>query len=91
MGQWQRYECRVTNVLTAVIVGMLVVLSIVLTAAVVFPDITGDRILEILVGWRRHRGSRDRLVQHGFTCLSIATVVKTPPFTCQGDIHRSYR
>ena len=50
MGQLQRYECRVTNVLTAVIVGMLVVLSIVLTAAVVFPDITGDRILEILVG-----------------------------------------
>ena len=48
LGPW--VNSKFTNILTAVIVGVLVVLSIVLTAAVVFPDITGERIMEILVG-----------------------------------------
>jgi hypothetical protein len=48
LGPW--VNNRFTNVLTAGIVGVLVVLSIVLTAAVVFPDITGHRIMEILIG-----------------------------------------
>ena len=48
LGPW--VNNRFTNLLTAAIVGVLVVLSIVLTAAVVFPDISGDRIMEILVG-----------------------------------------
>ncbi len=48
LGPW--VNGRVTNILTTVIVGVLVVLSIVLTAAVAFPDISGDRITEILVG-----------------------------------------
>jgi Mn2+/Fe2+ NRAMP family transporter len=47
LGPW--VNSRMTNVVTVVIVGVLVVLSIVLTAAVVFPDISGDRIMEILV------------------------------------------
>jgi len=47
LGPW--VNSRFTNVLTAAIVGVLVVLSIVLTAAVVFPDISGDRIMEIMV------------------------------------------
>ena len=47
LGPW--VNKRLTNVFTAVIVGVLVVLSIVLTAAVVFPDISGERIVEILV------------------------------------------
>ncbi|MBV8665872.1 MAG: divalent metal cation transporter [Burkholderiaceae bacterium] len=47
LGPW--VNSRFTNAFTAAIVGVLVVLSIVLTAAVVFPGISGDRILEILV------------------------------------------
>ena len=47
LGPWT--NSRATNIFTAVIVGVLVVLSIVLTAAVVFPDISGERIVEILV------------------------------------------
>ena len=47
LGPWT--NSRATNVFTAVIVGVLVVLSIVLTAAVVFPDISGENIVEILV------------------------------------------
>jgi Mn2+/Fe2+ NRAMP family transporter len=48
LGPW--VNKRVTNILTAVIVGVLVVLSIVLTAAVVFPAITGEQIMGIMIG-----------------------------------------
>jgi NRAMP (natural resistance-associated macrophage protein)-like metal ion transporter len=47
LGPWT--NSRMTNLMTVAIVGVLVILSIVLTAAVVFPDISGDRIVEILV------------------------------------------
>jgi len=47
LGPWTNN--RLTNVATVVIVGVLVLLSIVLTAAVAFPGISGDRIMEILV------------------------------------------
>lgn len=47
LGPW--VNGRITNVLTVVIVAVLIILSIVLTAAVVFPDISGERILEIMV------------------------------------------
>jgi hypothetical protein len=47
LGPWTNN--RATNVMTVAIVGVLVILSIVLTAAVVFPGISGDRIMEILV------------------------------------------
>ncbi len=47
LGPW--INSRMTNVVTIVIVGVLVVLSVVLTAAVVFPNISGDHIMEILV------------------------------------------
>ena len=47
LGPWT--NSRATNVMTVAIVGVLVILSIVLTAAVVFPGISGDRIMEILV------------------------------------------
>jgi NRAMP (natural resistance-associated macrophage protein)-like metal ion transporter len=42
-GRWQ-------NLVTGVIVALLVVLSLVLTAAVVFPDLTGAQILGIMAG-----------------------------------------
>ena len=42
-GKWQ-------NLLAGVIVGVLVILSIILTAAVVFPDITDGEIIATLVG-----------------------------------------
>jgi Mn2+/Fe2+ NRAMP family transporter len=42
-GRWQ-------NLVTGVIVALLVVLSLVLTAAVVFPDLTGTQILGIMAG-----------------------------------------
>ncbi|HXA46904.1 MAG TPA: NRAMP family divalent metal transporter [Burkholderiaceae bacterium] len=47
LGPW--VNNRLTNVATVIIVGVLVVLSIVLTAAEVFPGISGDHIMEILV------------------------------------------
>jgi len=42
-GRWQ-------NLVTGVIVALLVVLSLVLTAAVVFPDLTGAQILGVMAG-----------------------------------------
>jgi len=48
LGPW--VNSRATNVLTVVIVAVLVILSVVLTAAVLFPDISADAILEILAG-----------------------------------------
>jgi NRAMP (natural resistance-associated macrophage protein)-like metal ion transporter len=47
LGPW--VNSRGTNIFTAIIVGVLVVLSIVLTAAVAIPDISGERIVEILI------------------------------------------
>ena len=48
LGPW--VNGRWTNILTAVIVAILVNLSIVLTAAVLFPDISGELIVEIMAG-----------------------------------------
>ncbi len=47
LGPW--VNGRVTNAFTAVVVGVLVILSIVLTAAVIFPDLPGEKIVDILV------------------------------------------
>jgi NRAMP (natural resistance-associated macrophage protein)-like metal ion transporter len=38
------------NVFTGMVIGVLVVLSIILTAAVVYPDISGETIIAILIG-----------------------------------------
>ncbi|WP_433801272.1 NRAMP family divalent metal transporter [Actinomycetospora sp. CA-084318] len=46
LGPW--VNGRVRNLLTAVVITVLVLLSVVLTAAVVFPDITAGAILTIL-------------------------------------------
>ena len=48
LGPW--VNGKITNAFTAVVVGVLVVLSIVLTTAVLFPDINEDTIVAILVG-----------------------------------------
>ncbi|MBV8470144.1 MAG: divalent metal cation transporter [Burkholderiaceae bacterium] len=48
LGPW--INGKFTNVFTAVVVGVLVVLSVVLTTAVLFPDIDEDAIISILVG-----------------------------------------
>jgi len=48
LGPW--VNGRSTNLLTVIIVGLLVVLSIVLTAAVVFPDLSAASFLNIIVG-----------------------------------------
>ncbi|WP_028534518.1 NRAMP family divalent metal transporter [Paludibacterium yongneupense] len=48
LGPW--VNSRLTNVLTGVIVAILVLLSIVLTAAVAFPDMSGATIVDILIG-----------------------------------------
>jgi len=46
LGPW--VNGRITNILTVIIVAILVILSIVLTTAVVFPDISGELIVEIM-------------------------------------------
>jgi len=48
LGPW--VNSRATNLLTAVVVAVLVLLSIILTAAVVFPDMSGETITDILIG-----------------------------------------
>ncbi|WP_035059342.1 NRAMP family divalent metal transporter [Andreprevotia chitinilytica] len=48
LGPW--VNGRFTNVLTAVVVAALVLLSIILVAAVVWPDISGQTITDILIG-----------------------------------------
>jgi Mn2+/Fe2+ NRAMP family transporter len=52
------------NLISGAIVGILVLLSIVLTSSVVYPDITGAEILDILVG-----GSTLGLLGFGMTFL----------------------
>jgi len=48
LGPW--VNGRFTNVFTGLVVTVLVVLSVVLTAAVLFPDISEDQIIGIFVG-----------------------------------------
>jgi len=48
LGPW--VNGRKLNLFTAAIVAILVMLSVVLTAAVIFPDISGEAIIGILVG-----------------------------------------
>jgi NRAMP (natural resistance-associated macrophage protein)-like metal ion transporter len=48
LGPW--VNSRATNVMTVTIVGVLVVLSLVLTTAVIFPDISSASILNIMTG-----------------------------------------
>jgi NRAMP (natural resistance-associated macrophage protein)-like metal ion transporter len=48
LGPW--VNGRLTNFITMAIVGILVVLSVVLTASVLFPDLSAKSIIEILVG-----------------------------------------
>ena len=48
LGPW--VNKRFTNVVTAIIVAILVLLSVVLTSAVAFPDMSGETITDILIG-----------------------------------------
>ncbi|MPQ66814.1 MULTISPECIES: Nramp family divalent metal transporter [unclassified Pseudomonas] len=48
LGPW--VNKRFTNLVTAVIVAILVLLSVVLTSAVAFPDMSGETITDILIG-----------------------------------------
>jgi Mn2+/Fe2+ NRAMP family transporter len=48
LGPW--VNSRLTNAATGAIVAVLVLLSIILTAAVAFPAISGDTIIDILIG-----------------------------------------
>jgi NRAMP (natural resistance-associated macrophage protein)-like metal ion transporter len=48
LGPW--VNNRMTNFLTIVIVGILVVLSVVLTAAVIFPDLSAESLINIIAG-----------------------------------------
>ncbi|MEI7430991.1 MAG: NRAMP family divalent metal transporter [Betaproteobacteria bacterium] len=48
LGPW--VNDKVTNVFTAIVCGALVALSLILTASVVFPDISGESILMIFAG-----------------------------------------
>ena len=48
LGPW--VNGKKLNVLTGVIVGILVLLSVVLTASVLFPNITGGQIVAVLIG-----------------------------------------
>jgi Mn2+/Fe2+ NRAMP family transporter len=48
LGPW--VNSKKLNVFTGAVVWVLVMLSIILTASVMYPDITGDAILEVLAG-----------------------------------------
>jgi len=48
LGPW--VNGRKLNALTGVIIWVLVLLSVILTASVLFPNITGAQIMEVLVG-----------------------------------------
>ena len=48
LGPW--VNSRGTNIFTSAVIAVLVILSLVLTAAVLFPDISSKTIVEILVG-----------------------------------------
>jgi Natural resistance-associated macrophage protein len=48
LGPWTNR--RGTNMFTSAVVAVLVTLSVVLTASVLFPDITGRQILDIIAG-----------------------------------------
>jgi NRAMP (natural resistance-associated macrophage protein)-like metal ion transporter len=48
LGPW--INGRATNVFTALIIAVLVILSVILTASVLFPDITDSQMLDVLIG-----------------------------------------
>ncbi len=48
LGPW--VNKRFTNVVTAIIVAILVLLSVILTSAVAFPNMSGETITDILIG-----------------------------------------
>ena len=48
LGPWA--NGRATNVFTSIVVGVLITLSVILTGAVLFPDITAHQILLIMAG-----------------------------------------
>lgn len=48
LGPWA--NTRRTNIFTGIVIAMLIMLSIVLTASVIFPDITSGQIKTILIG-----------------------------------------
>lgn len=48
LGPW--VNSRFTNIITALIVAVLVLLSIILTAAVMFPNISSETVISILMG-----------------------------------------
>jgi hypothetical protein len=48
LGPW--VNGRPLNLFTGAVIAILVMLSIILTASVLFPGISGDRIVEVLVG-----------------------------------------
>ncbi|GAA4073440.1 hypothetical protein GCM10023065_30100 [Microbacterium laevaniformans] len=47
LGPW--VNGRRLNIFTSAVIAVLVILSLVLTASVIFPDISGDQIIMILV------------------------------------------
>jgi hypothetical protein len=48
LGPWA--NGRGTNVFTSIVVGVLITMSVILTVAVLFPDITAHQILLIMLG-----------------------------------------
>ena len=69
------------NVFTGAVVWILVLLSIILTTATVFPDVTGDTILKILIG-----GSMLGLVGFLFT-----RILRRDPLVDRADRDRDQR
>jgi Mn2+/Fe2+ NRAMP family transporter len=63
LGPW--VNSKATNLFTAVVCGILVVLSLVLTASVAFPNLSGDTILLILAGF-------------GITGMLVAIAMRAP-------------
>ena len=79
LGPW--VNSKKLNLFTGAVVWVLVMLSIILTASVMYPDIAGETILEILAG-----GSLLAVVGYAAT-LVIRKLRREPDGAAEGAVH----
>ncbi|WP_283744765.1 NRAMP family divalent metal transporter [Sideroxydans sp. CL21] len=80
LGPW--VNSKSTNLFTAIVCGILVLLSLILTASMVFPDISGDSIMLILAGG----GITGLLIAIGMWALRIYKAAERREFEAEPSV-----
>jgi Mn2+/Fe2+ NRAMP family transporter len=86
LGPW--VNSKKLNLFTGSVIGMLVMLSIILTASVMYPDISGETIIDVLVG-----GTAFAIVGYAATMLvrRAGSVTHAPPAPVDRALRDAWR